>query len=105
MNIVEILSGLFGSRVPRIGGEEAARRIADGALLVDVRSPFEFARNHLEGAVNVPLASLPDELPKAASSVVFYCASGRRSRMACVRIGDAIPCYDLGPMSAWSPEC
>ena len=104
MNVVSILSKLFASRVPRIGADEAAKRVADGALLIDVRNPLEFARKHIEGAVNVPLSSLPGGLPVAASSVVFYCASGRRSRMACARIGDTVPCFNLGPMSAWSSK-
>ena len=38
-----------------ITGDEARRLVADGAMLIDVRSPREFANGHLPGAVNVPI--------------------------------------------------
>ena len=44
-------------------------------LLVDVRSPAEYAAGHVAGAVNIPLDDLParlDELPEE-QPVVTYC--------------------------------
>ncbi|RLA03336.1 MAG: hypothetical protein DRQ45_03115, partial [Gammaproteobacteria bacterium] len=38
--------------------EEARQLVADGAHLVDVRTPREYARDALPGAVNVPLQNL-----------------------------------------------
>jgi len=60
--------------------------IESGALLVDVRSPEEYAEGHIEGSVNVPHT----ETDKLASliggdkdrSVVVYCRSGHRAGMA-----------------------
>ena len=60
--------------------------VADGAELIDVRTPEEFAAGHLRGAVNIDLAA-PDfndligALDKAASYVI-YCASGNRAGTA-----------------------
>lgn len=60
--------------------------IADGAKLIDVRTPEEFAAGHLRGAVNIDLAG-PDfderigALDKAGSYVI-YCASGNRAGTA-----------------------
>ncbi|MCA9984811.1 MAG: rhodanese-like domain-containing protein, partial [Anaerolineales bacterium] len=54
-------------------------------VLVDVRSPEEFARGHIEGSRLLPLSVLPvryHELPKDATLVVI-CRSGARSRLAC----------------------
>jgi rhodanese-related sulfurtransferase len=34
----------------------AASLLAQGSVLVDIRSPIEFARGHVRGAVNIPLA-------------------------------------------------
>ena len=60
--------------------------VADGAELIDVRTPEEFASGHLRGAVNVDSAD-PDfveliaDLDETASYVV-YCASGNRAGTA-----------------------
>lgn len=54
---------------------------ADGALVIDVREPFEYAEGHVPAARLVPLASLPrhvGELP-AGEPVYVICASGNRS--------------------------
>ena len=58
--------------------------IKGGALLVDVRSPQEFASGSVKGAVNIPLERLRAELPrfKGKSGVVVFCLSGSRSGQA-----------------------
>lgn len=59
---------------------------ASQAVLVDVRSPSEYASGHVEGAVNLPLDRLtsdaPAVLPDKAAPLVLYCVSGARSEMA-----------------------
>ena len=60
--------------------------IQSGALLVDVRTPEEYAGGHIEGAVNVPYTET-DKLASAIGedkdrSVVVYCGSGRRAGKA-----------------------
>ncbi len=57
---------------------------AQGAMLVDVRSPAEYAGGHAPDTVNIPLQVLGSrlaEIPKSAP-VVVCCASGTRSGMA-----------------------
>lgn len=57
-------------------------------IIMDVRSPQEFASYHLEGAVNIPLDRLAQE-PGAVAGVdksreiLVYCHSGMRSAAAC----------------------
>ena len=56
----------------------------NGALLIDVRSPAEFASGNAPGTLNIPLPDLGSrlsEIPKT-SPVVLCCASGTRSGMA-----------------------
>jgi len=56
----------------------------NGAVMVDVRSPEEFASSSAPGTINIPLPELGrrfSELPKT-SPVVLCCASGTRSGMA-----------------------
>lgn len=60
--------------------------IAADAVLIDVRTPAEFAEGHLAGAVNIDLQSGSFEqeiaaLPLAGDYVV-YCRSGNRSGQA-----------------------
>src|SRR5688572_15696512 len=66
-------------------GVEAHRRVEAGAMLVDVRTPEEFAAGHLPGAVNLPVEELPQrlgELGAPEKSLVVYCRSGARSSRA-----------------------
>jgi len=57
-------------------------------IIIDVRSPKEFATGHLEDAVNIPLDQLPQKLDsieglEKSSEVLVYCQSGMRSVVAC----------------------
>ena len=54
------------------------------AALLDVREPDEFARGHLEGAVNLPLSELRHhvgDVPRGRE-VWVYCAAGQRAYYA-----------------------
>ncbi|HGY08832.1 MAG TPA: rhodanese-like domain-containing protein [Oceanithermus profundus] len=53
-------------------------------LIVDVRTPAEFAEGHIAGAVNYPLQTIErwyKDLPKD-KPVYLYCRSGNRSQQA-----------------------
>src|ERR1019366_8517446 len=39
----------------RVDGAAAHKLVQGGALLVDVRTPEEFAAKHIDGAINVPV--------------------------------------------------
>lgn len=72
-----------------------------GAILIDVRSPAEFAGGHLPGARNVPVSnigSIIPELQKAGKPVVVYCASGTRAGMAlrALKAAGIGPLHNLG---------
>jgi phage shock protein E len=89
-----------------LSGREAKHLVADGALLLDVRSPEEYAAGHLEGALNVPvqvLASRLGELGAHDRAVVVYCRSGHRSANAAAILREAgfTAVHDLGAMSRW----
>jgi rhodanese-related sulfurtransferase len=57
-----------------------------GLVVLDVRTPQEFAAGHVPGAINIPhdqLANRLGELPASRDKpVVVYCRSGRRSALA-----------------------
>ena len=55
----------------------------DEALIIDLREPSEYEEGHVEGAINIPLRTLADNLDKIPTDrpVVVYCASGHRAGM------------------------
>jgi NADPH-dependent 2,4-dienoyl-CoA reductase/sulfur reductase-like enzyme/rhodanese-related sulfurtransferase len=58
---------------------------SESTLIVDVRTPEEFAGGAYPGAVNLPLDQLPgkiDQLGDRDREIVVYCASGARSAYA-----------------------
>ncbi len=86
--------------------DEAHRVVAAGALLVDVRTPQEFAAGHLPGAVNIPVEELSErlgELGAPEQPVVVYCRSGARSSRAerLLQERGFQQVVNLGPMSTW----
>lgn len=63
------------------------RELVDqGAILLDVRSPEEFASGHVEGAKNIPLQTLAHRFHELGEDkdapIVVHCHSGGRSRAA-----------------------
>lgn len=57
---------------------------SEKVVLVDVRTPQEFAEGHLAGAINMPLDQFdPKALPKEeGKETILYCRSGNRSGTA-----------------------
>ena len=66
--------------------EELNNKIAQDAILLDVRSNQEYNEGHLQGAINIPDYELRNrvqrEIPKKNQLVVIYCQYGGRSRNA-----------------------
>ena len=62
----------------------------EGLVILDVRTPEEFAAGHVPGAVNIPYTHLPariSALPSAADKdIVVYCATGVRAERAATRL-------------------
>lgn len=64
-----------------------------GTVVVDVRTPGEYAAGHMDGAVNIDVESADfatqiSTLPKDTTYAV-YCRSGRRSTLATDQMADA----------------
>ena len=57
---------------------------ADAPIVLDVRTPEEFAAGHVPGAVLIPYDQLPARLGELDRSrwVLVYCKSGRRAGIA-----------------------
>ena len=62
-------------------------------LVLDVRTPQEYAAGHVPGAINVPHKALPGRLTEVLDfrdrEVVLYCERGKRSVMASAVLREA----------------
>lgn len=59
--------------------------VEDGAIILDVRSKHEFKMGHINGAVNIPVDQLADQLSDLKDKnqhIITCCASGKRSASA-----------------------
>ena len=65
---------------------EVLSAIEQEALIVDVRTPEEFAAGHYPDAINIPHETILDGLKQLGvrgnASVILYCRSGNRSGQA-----------------------
>jgi rhodanese-related sulfurtransferase len=71
--------------IDQIDPTEASRRISGGGvLLLDVRTPDEFAAGHAPAAVLLPLGELSARISELdpATPIVAICRSGARSHSA-----------------------
>lgn len=67
--------------------EQAEKWIKEGAQIIDVREPEEFAQGHIKGAKNIPLGDIEKRMReiKRDKPVLVVCRSGRRSAIAAER--------------------
>jgi len=75
-------------------------------MLVDVRTPGEYAQGHLKGAINIPLSDLPVRIGGLEQNrpILVYCQTGSRSAQASSILVKAgfTQVYNLdGGMTAW----
>jgi hydroxyacylglutathione hydrolase len=70
--------------VAQIDPQSLQTRTRDGVQVVDVRSPEEWRRGHLPGAIHIPLALLPERIGDldASAPIVMQCQGGGRSSIA-----------------------
>ena len=61
-----------------------------GYIILDVRTPAEFAEKHIPNAINVPNENIGtdeiSQLPNKDQLIMVYCRSGRRSKEAAEKL-------------------
>lgn len=95
------------SQIPRQIPQVTVSDVPDGATILDVREPDEWAMGHAPGAVHIPLGDLPArlaELPQPGEgALAVTCRGGGRSSRAVAWL--AQQGYDVanldGGMKAW----
>lgn len=110
---VSMTSGPVAAAVPAAGASLSASDFAAAArlqntILLDVRTPSEFAEGHITGAVNLDLQSANFTQGVAAldasKTYAVYCRSGQRSKaaMAAMQQHGIARLFDLaGGITAW----
>lgn len=93
----------------KITAEKAKQMMEEDTdiVVVDVRTPEEYAEGHIDGAVLIPNETIsdskPDLLPDLDAEILVYCRSGARSAQAAkklVKMG-YVNIYDFGGIILW----
>lgn len=92
--MLSLLKKLFSPKNP----VDFKSLLANGAVIVDVRNPGEFAQGHIRGAINIPLGQLTGKISSLKNkTVITCCQSGIRSSAAKSSLIKAgIECYNGG---------
>ena len=70
---------MFGNQVPTVQPGDVAARVAEGWMLLDVRTDDEWAAGRIAGSVHIPMDQLMQRLDELDERVVCVCAVGARS--------------------------
>lgn len=89
-----------------VSPHSANQHLEQGAILVDIRSADEYAREHIAQARHIPVGQLAADATalKEATTVIFHCRSGNRTKMNTAVLSACVPCdaYVLeGGLDAW----
>lgn len=89
----------------RIGKKDASM------VILDVRTPEEFAKGHIPGAINIPYTHLPSRISEVADAadkdIVLYCTIGVRAEHGAERLrenGFKKLLHLDGDMKAWEAQ-
>ncbi len=72
-------------RLLGITATDYAQLMAEGALILDVRTSGEFSTGHIKGSINIPVEKLARNISKLKAKnkpIITCCASGSRSGSA-----------------------
>lgn len=93
-----------------IGNLKARDLVANGAILLDVRTKAEYEAGHIEGAINIShtdiLEKAEEILPDKSTDIIVYCATAKRSsqaQMLLMYMGYQ-NVYNIGNMANWYIE-
>lgn len=96
----------------QVSSEEAAQMMDenDDEIVLDVRTPEEYAEAHIPQAINVPNETIGEdaiaELPDKDQLILVYCRSGNRSKQAAQKLADQgyTNIVEFGGINDWDGE-
>lgn len=77
----------------KLSPEATADRLKSGdAILVDIREPDEYAREHIPGAISLPVSGLDGANLKleVGQQAIFHCKSGMRTDSNCAVLAEHV---------------
>ena len=97
------------TEVPGVDVKQGAALQSQGALLIDVREPSEYAQGHAPGSTLIPLGQLERRLTELSAHkdkpIALICRSGNRSGQAqemLAKAGFTQAVNVKGGMNAWT---
>lgn len=96
----------------QIGMDEAIEMMKEEQdyIILDVRTPEEYAEKHIPNAINVPNETIGEdvipELPDEEQLILVYCRSGNRSKQASDKLVSLgyTNVYEFGGINDWPGE-
>lgn len=96
----------------QISMDEAVKMMEEETdyIILDVRTPEEFAQKHIPKAINIPNETIGDaaisELPRKEQKIFVYCRSGNRSKQASEKLAASgyTNVYEFGGINEWTGE-
>ena len=79
-------------------------------IILDVRTPEEYAQAHIPGAINIPNETIadrpPEQLPDKEALILVYCRSGNRSKQASRKLAAMgyTSIVEFGGINSWPGE-
>lgn len=89
----------------QISPDQAYRHLAEGATVIDVRTPEEFQEGHVRDAINIPLGQVSNGIAKLVPDkrrvLLLHCLSGGRSGIATqqLRVLGYSSAFNLGSLA------
>ena len=74
------------TKIDSISTSELKTKLKEPIQLLDVRTPTEFHRGHIESAKNVPLTEIGSYEPATKETLYLICQSGVRSKLAAKKL-------------------
>ena len=96
----------------QIGTDEAIAMMAEenDYIILDVRTPEEFAEKHIPDSINIPNETIgteeTPELPDKEQLILVYCRSGNRSKQASDKLANLgyTNIVEFGGINDWPGE-
>ena len=109
LSVAMFIIAACGNSFATISAQEARQMMIDNpdAIILDVRTPEEFAQGHIPGALLLPVTQIAEQaesvLPDKDTLILMYCRSGNRTQTAGQLLADMgySKVYDFGGLNTW----
>ena len=97
---------MFFDNVPTVTAADLSAKLADGWMLLDVRTDEEWAEGRIEGATHIPMDQVVARLDEVGDQVVCVChLGGRSARVTQYLVAQGKEAVNLeGGVDAWAGQ-